>query len=245
MDKTQTFADIGIPFRLYQAPIETCSDFKGRDTCSVCQREWQWVFRAGIGDDLIVACANCQTENALDCDDKADAPCSNCATVVPWPISPTDDVLVCYDCLRAGRVAFTQDTDLGMIRWQDTQRGRTHGTPGAAQGEFESQPKADDADWQEYAVPVEEMEELNRTASYSSWQGERWQFHCGRAMVYIGEPKTRPREEVAPEIVEATLATAKVDGWDWPDEEIWDSTICVYMFRCPVCGAFGGHSDAD
>ena len=245
MDKTQTFADIGIPFRLYEAPIETCSAFKGRGTCSVCQREWQWLFRAGIGDDLIVPCSNCQTPNALRCDDQEDGVCTQCATPIAWPLTPEEDVQVCYDCLRAGRVAFTQDTDLGMIRWEDTQRGRTHGTPGSTQSEFESQPSEDDEDWQQYAVPVEDMEELNRTPSYSTWQGERWQFHCGRAMIYIGEPTTRPINEVSPELVAATVALVKQEGWSISDEEIWNSSICAYLFRCPVCGVFDGHSDAD
>ena len=244
MDKTQTFAEIGIPFPLYEAPIETCSDFRGQGDCSICKRAEQWIFSASIGDDLIVACGNCEQLNALSCYDKKDETCTSCSKLVPWPLSQ-DEVLVCYDCLRVGRAALNQDTDLGMIRWEDTQRGNTHGIPGPNLSGFAAQPKEDDPEWQEYQIAREDMEELNRTPGYSSWQGERWPFHCGRVMVYIGEPKTRPQSEATPEVVAATMNLVKSEGWNLNESDIWNSSICVYLFRCAICGALGGHSDCD
>ena len=181
----------------------------------------------------------------MDCDDQEDGVCTKCKNPIAWPLTPEEDVQVCYDCIRAGRVAFTQDTELGMIRWEDTQRGNTHGIPGPNTSEFASQPKEDEPEWQEYKVAHEDMSELNRTPTYSTWQGERWPFHCERAMIYIGDPKTRPQSETAPEIVEATLKLITQEGWSLQASDIWDSSICVYLFRCPVCGAIGGHSDCD
>ncbi len=245
MDKTKTFAELGIPFRLYEAPIACCSNFLGRGACSLCQRPEQWIFRAGVGDYLVVACAHCDQINALGCSDKKDVTCSKCAELMIWPLSRVDDVRVCYNCMRAGRVWFTQDTALGMVRWEDAQRGWTHGVPLEMNVSLSSRPSADDPEWYEYALPPDDAEELGRTPGYISWQSESWPFHCGRVMVYIGEPKARPRSENTPEVVAAVEALIEREGWDLKGVDPWKSFLCVYVFRCDVCGAFDGHVDCD
>ncbi len=39
----------------------------------------------------------------------------------------------------------------------------------------------------EAIVPSELLWALVKTPPYTTWQGERWLFHCGRPMVFVGE----------------------------------------------------------
>ena len=244
MDKTQSFAQLGIPFPLYEAAVETCSDFIGRGECSVCARDEQWIFDAS--GELVVACSKCGRNNALTCVFKADSVCTNCAAPVVWPLARASQITVCYDCLRAGRVYLNHDMALGLIEWKDAERGWI---------EFY---RIDDLDPIIVATPVEgeemmrryefgrgDLVELGRTPVYSTWQSERWLFHCGHPMVYLGQPLESPESEVAPEIAAALREVVQSQGWDfepWADES---SRTCVYLFRCQICGGFGGHSDCD
>ena len=251
MDKTQTFAEIGIPFRLYDAPIETCSDFVGRGDCSICGRTDQYIFAVGIGDYLIVSCDNCGQINGLNCSDKKDGVCPNCSAIVAWPLS-REQVLVCYDCLRKGRVHLTQDTELGMITWENAQSGWTHGIPGHSENNFPVRSHSEfdpmtqgNVTWYQYALPRDDMEELGRTPTFSSWQGERWLLHCERFMTYIGEPLARPQNQTSPEIIEAIKLILAKGGWEFSLEQAWNSSVCVYLFRCEICGALDGYDDVD
>ncbi len=132
-----------------------------------------------------------------------------------------------------------------MVRWEDAQRGWTHGLPGEVESPFASKPKEDDPEWHEFALVPEDAQELGRTPRYSTWQGEQWPFHCGRVMAYVGEPLARPKSEASPDVLAATRAILEDEGWGLSTDEAWDSIICVYLFRCPVCGALGGHADCD
>ncbi len=80
-----SFADLGIPFPLFEAPTTEASDYAGLATCRVCGRAGQHCFELGIGDALIRQCPSCGLENGLDADDRADAPCRSCGSVVPFP----------------------------------------------------------------------------------------------------------------------------------------------------------------
>ena len=105
-----TFADLGIPFPLFEAPTDEASDYAGLATCRLCGVKDRHCFELGIGDALILPCPSCGLENGLDADDRADAPCRSCGSAVPFPkpLKAKKQLLACYDCLRAGKAAMTR-----------------------------------------------------------------------------------------------------------------------------------------
>src|SRR4051812_5280430 len=111
-----TFQRLGIPFPLFEAPVRDARDYVGFNTCSLCEQAGRHCFRLGIGCAVMVQCAMCGTENGLSAIRRSDATCRRCENVLRFPPVP-GDVLTCYDCLRAGKAAITQDTELGMISW--------------------------------------------------------------------------------------------------------------------------------
>src|SRR3954451_23200604 len=113
----QTFAQLGIPFPLFEAPIEESGDYAGIATCSLCRSTQSHCFEPGIGDDVVVLCSYCGTANGLDAQDRVDIGCSNCGQMVAFP-SIDGELLVCYQCLRAGKATLGKDTELGMVGWE-------------------------------------------------------------------------------------------------------------------------------
>jgi hypothetical protein len=51
-----TFADLGIPFLLFEAPTDEPSDYAGLATCRLCGGRNRHCFELGIGDALILPC---------------------------------------------------------------------------------------------------------------------------------------------------------------------------------------------
>ena len=189
-------------------------------------------------------CSNCGQANALACTFKEDGVCTACAAPIAWPLARKGETLVCTDCLREGRVYLNHDTAVGLLEWQDAQRGWVEFYKiDDLDPMIERQPVEGEPDYHRYEFTREDLIELGRTPTYSTWQGERWPFHCGRAMVYLGQPLSQSKSEVAPAIVAAVEKF--VEDWDfepWADE---DSGVCIYLFRCQICGAYDGHNDCD
>ena len=127
-----TFADLGIPFPLFEAPTDEASDYAGPATCRLCGAKDRHCFDLGIGDALILPCPACGTENGLDADDRADTYCRSCGSPVPFPepLRAKKQLLACYDCLREGKAAKTKDTEFGMVSWDQAFQGVTNGVPG-------------------------------------------------------------------------------------------------------------------
>lgn len=124
------FAELGIPFPLFEAPTKEASDYTGIATCRLCGGRGRHCFELGIGDAMILACPTCGVENGLSAHDRKDVACRSCGSAVPFPesLKAKKQLLVCYECLRAGKAAMTKDTEFGMVslrascrrtRWQD------------------------------------------------------------------------------------------------------------------------------
>ena len=158
---------------------------------------------------------------------------------------PSRAVFVCYDCLRAGRAAFTQDSEFGMVRWEDAIVGLTHGGPFDPTAfpltEYETVPGEDG--WVRVRLPSEHLLELTRTPAYSSWQGEGWLIHHTRPMIYLGAWDRAGFERHAPD-GDGRGLFARLQP---KQKHLWPSLgspdIGVYVFRCAECGELASYLD--
>ena len=236
------FTDLGIPFPLFEAPVKQASEYVGAGTCWLCGMQHPHCFRLSIGADVIVPCPACATENALDADDKVDGTCRTCKAKVPFPKKRDGEAKACYSCLRSGRAALTKDTQLGMIRWEETLCGVTHGVPGLNHSDFEMVPKEDD--WVGARLPAPMMFELLRTPSYSTIQGERWQFCCRRPMIFIGEWS---RDDFFRNALDGDGRKLFDQIVQEPVPALWEDELHditgIYVFRCPECRCLTAHWD--
>jgi len=180
--------------------------------------------------------------NGLDADDRDDGSCRNCGGTVPFPEHKDEEIKLCYACLRSGRGAITKDTELGMISWEQAFQGVTHGIRGLNRSDFEMVPR--ERGWVGARLPQEMMFELLRTPTYSSIQGERWQFCCRQPMIFVGEWS---REQFSMQAADGdgrrffeTIVQGAVPGL-WEDD-LHDVTG-VYVFRCSSCRRLTAHWD--
>src|SRR5262249_55278095 len=184
-----TFAELGVPFPLFEAPTSEASDYVGLSSCRLCGGRDRHCFVLDIGCALIQPCPACGVDNGLDVHDRNDVPCRSCRSTVPFPESLKNkkNLHICYTCLRAGKGAITTDTEFGMVSWEQAFQGITHRVPGLRSSDFQLWPIDPDEDWYAVRVPQEHLVELLRTPTYGTWQGERWLFCCKRPMTYLGE----------------------------------------------------------
>ena len=133
-----------------------------------------------------------------------------------------------------------------MVTWDQAVEGLTHGIPGLKSADFEVVPAEDDPEWMRAVVPSHLLLELVRTPSYVTWQGEQWQFCCGKPMVYVGEWQEAEFNRHAPDgDGRALLKNASING---VDESSWGDLQNIggpYMFRCKECASLRGHYDMD
>jgi uncharacterized protein CbrC (UPF0167 family) len=244
-----TFADLGIPFPLFEAPTDEASDYAGVAICRLCGGKDRHCFELGIGDALIRPCPACGTANGLDAHDRADTSCRSCGSPVTFPesLKPKKQLLICYECLRAGKAALTKDTEFGMVSCDQAFQGVTHGGPGLRTDQFEVVLIDPDEDWYGVRVPSEHLWELLRTPGFNSWQGERWRFCCRRPMTYIdGWPTAL--ESIRPDDPRAFLE-GLIDPNDGPADWIWEGlesgNVSLYVYHCQSCGRFRATWDTD
>lgn len=240
-----TFEDLGIPFPLFEAVTDEASEYVGIAACSLCGKEDSHCFNLGIGAAVMVACLHCGEGNGLDADDREDVACHSCGEDVAFPEIEAEEIRICYGCLRAGRAALSKDTAFGMISWEQTLEGLTHGAPKIATTEFETVSQGEGG-WVRVKLPAELMLELLRTPAYLTWQGERWQFCCKQPMVYLGPWKHDDFERNTPEgdgrsLFEQTVQEAPAELWDKGD----CSGTGVYVFKCKLCLRLTAHWDCD
>ena len=141
-------------------------------------------------------------------------------------IEGTDDKpsLVCYECLRAGRVALPKDTAqdgemAGLLDWENAA---------------------------ENTVASGLMWELLRTPHYVTWQGEQWQFDEGQPMIYVGEWNRAAFNAHAPNGDGKALFDEIVfEGMDAHWEYLADEQPCVYVFRSATREKWAAHWDMD
>jgi phage FluMu protein Com len=243
-----TFAELGIPFPLFEADIQdACDSYQGEGHCAVCAEERPHTFSLGGGDYLMQNCPQCDALNGLPASAGESATCRSCRFAFP-PLTDAGKLSACYDCLRGGAVALTQDTELGMVSWEQAMDGVTNGVPGLSRDDFEMVllEEFEGEEWYGARLPKEDMWELLRTPSYSTWQGECWLFCCRKPMTYIGEWKREDFARHAPDGDGRALFLKML-----PDESpyIWDGLgegpHIVYVFRCRVCGGLSANSDYD
>lgn len=239
-----TFAQLGIPFLLFEGPVGDASSYAGEEKCLLCGKQAPHCFQLGIGSDVIASCTRCSTANALDGDDRKNAPCTNCGNEVTFPPNDPDDELhVCYGCLREGKAGLTQDTEIGMVRWQDAVSGMTHGRPGLRRTDFELSPGESEG-WFRAKVQSDVLIELTRTPSYTTWQGEQWLFCCRNPMTFLGEWDAADFNRNAQDGNGRVLFEQIVED---QQPGMWECGIgggvCVYVFRCNSCARFRAHWD--
>jgi uncharacterized protein CbrC (UPF0167 family) len=241
-----TFADLNAPFPLFEAPITDADDYRGQGVCSVCKKASQVCFDLGIGCAFICRCESCGTENGMDASDRKDVSCRRCGQAIPFP--SVSGLIVCYSCLRAGKAAITKMTELGMISWKQAFEGITHGRPGLSHPDFQLVPTDSldprDSDWVRARLPQDAMFELLRTPTYTTIQGESWQFCCRLPMVFVGQCSRAQFTARAPdgdgEAFFRRVVQDVVPGL-WEDK-LHDVTG-VYVFRCQKCQRLTAHWD--
>jgi hypothetical protein len=54
-----TFAELGIPFHLFESPTSEACDYVGPATCRLCGVRERHCFELGIGDALMLPCPAC------------------------------------------------------------------------------------------------------------------------------------------------------------------------------------------
>jgi uncharacterized protein CbrC (UPF0167 family) len=237
----KTFAELGTPFPLFDAPADDASEFAGAGECSLCRQHADVCFTLGIGCGVMRECPACGAVTGLDADDAEDVGCRACKRSIPFPDLP-EEIKCCYACLREGRAALTKDTELGMVSWEQAFEGLTHGLPGLSTADFELVPT--ESEWVRVRLTPAIMFELLRTPTYSSIQGERWLFCCRAPMTFIGVWSRERFQQEAPNGDGRTLFDSLVEGvvpglWE---DELHDTTG-IYLFRCGTCGRRRGHWD--
>lgn len=244
-----TFRQMGVPFPLHDAPIDSHDDgdYFGLGTCSVCEARNSHCFRLGVGSYLVIACSACGVANGLNVYDAKAAQCRHCGKEVPFNsnVAGKREPKICYACLRAGKVALTKDTEFGMISFEQAISGVTNGVPGLQQDQFESVVFDDEEDWRGAKVPTELLWELMKTPGYGTWQGERWLFCCRHPMTFVGEWERDQFDAHSPDgdgsqFCYSVLTHLPENAWD----AIGDA-VAAYVFQCKQCGRFRGHWDCD
>ncbi len=243
----KTFQDLGLEFPLFEAPLSCASGFLGDQTCSICSQRAP-CFRGGIGVDVNVTCGKCGTVNVELGNEVADGSreCKRCNASLSLLVGPEGEPVICYDCLRAGRATITKDTEFGLVRREDAERGQTLGVPHLETKMFDTIPTDEDG-WSAAVIPESDLNELIRTPGYTSWQGDIWLFCCSKPMVFVGEWGIEDfRQHSADGNVGALVAKmshpSEAQHWHgmFPD---WG--VNFYVFRCSGCGKYRAHNDSD
>lgn len=244
-----TFIELGIPFPLYEAPVEGAddSDYVRIGACCICGTADTPCFSLGIGTALMMACPACGVVNGLDVHSKAPVNCRACAVSIEFPssVAARKEPKTCYKCLRAGKAALTKDTEFGMVSWDQAFSGVTNGVPGLRQDQFEAVVLDAQEDWVGVKLTEEIMFELLRTPTYGTWQGERWLFCCRYPMTFVGEWVHDEFTRHAPDgdgerFYYEAIADIPEGSWD-----ALGQGLSVYVFECKRCGKLRAHWDSD
>ena len=240
-----SFADLGIPFPLFEAPIATCPDYVGPQDCCVLHQSKHHCFRLGIGSWVKMSCQVCSgdlflapTENPFRA-----ATCRHCGAPTPSPLCPKEKAFVSYEALRAGLAGYAKDSEYGAISWEQLESGWTHGVPGARFSGLDT--RTTEEGWVQVRLPKETLSELTRTPKFVTWQGDQWLFQGVNPMIYIGEWKRRDFEIHTPDGLRPDEFFSKVIRGC--DPRLWQHAdrVCIYVFRDGLTGAYSAFYDMD
>lgn len=241
----ETFAQLGIPFPLFEAPVTEASDYIGLSDCGFCGEKKQHCFSLGIGDAIVVPCSNCEAENALSASDRIDVSCRACDEMISFPPvhSGENGIQICYACLRAGKGCITKSTELGLVSWGQAFDGVTGGVPELNSTEFEMVLLYPEDDWYGAHVPSQHLFELLRTPCFHSWQDETWLFCCKKPMTYTGGWETVATSLQSYEREKKFFESMRPEAqdlaeWEWIGEKIFNpqSGFSAYLYLCKECG---------
>lgn len=250
-----TLAELGMPFPLFDAPIEEASGYLAETRCCVCHTPDQPGFELRGGDCLVVACPSCQADNGLRARDQADGSCRQCETTVPFPEqAKRKRMAVCYACLREGKAALTKDTEYGAISWEHAIEGRTHGVPGLETDRYETIVVDPEDDWVAVKMPPEQLFELLRTPSFPTWQGDTWLFCCQAPMTYVGTWQSFAQRRLSQETAwpqfqklmrQPQFSYVAEDQYESMIDAVYNEHVCLYVFECQACRQFRATMDMD
>lgn len=243
-----TFAELGIPFPLFEADAVEATEYRGLGVCIVCGTRDVHCFRPRV---VPVLCPSCDAENWLDVPlhepPMVAGNCSTCHMPLPNGLG-----FACYACLRASRVTLGKDTELGMVGLEHARTGLTHGLPGLDHPDFEMVPLPNSSSWEFEAawvqarVPSEHLLELIRTPTYSTWQGEQRLFCCGAPMVYVGAWTPETFTQHAPDGDGRAFLNRVVGVNGEQADRLWRGgydAASIYVFRCSRCARLRAHCD--
>lgn len=236
-----TFTSLGLPFPLFEGLVSEAVEYGGIATCSLCNESEQHCFNLDVGCAIMTECPGCAALNGLDAADREDTKCRSCDVIIRFP-ALDEEIQVCYACLRRGNATISKDTELGMISWEQAVEGITHGRPSLSDDNFELVQTRDGLTGAKLSPDI--MFELLCTPTYSTWQGERWQFCCKHPMIFVGNWAREEFSAAAPDadgktFFEQTVQDTVPGLWE---EELHDETG-VYVFQCPHCERFTAHWD--
>jgi hypothetical protein len=157
---TITFAALGIPFPLFEAPISEASEYLALSQCALCGERRRHCFKLGVGDAIIVSCPQCSVQNGLSVSKQQAVRCRACGSVIRFPELLSKPLCVCYLCLRNGKAAMTKDTEFGMVSWEQAFAGVTHGLPGLGLNQSDFELVSLGSGWVGTRVPQEHLFEL-------------------------------------------------------------------------------------
>lgn len=239
--------------------MDAASGYEGLAVCRLCQVGERHCFRVG---ELTLPCPACGVENALSVGTRADATCRTCGGAVPFPgrLRAKKQMLVCYDCLLAGRATLPKSTEMGLVFADHAFAGLTGAVPGLTTVQFELVRLAseDAAMDEKYGiscaarVPPPHLWALLPTPDLSSWQGECWLSCCSRPMIFVEDwedavAAARPADRAA--FFDSLFDPDggwKPDDLGWgPGEEVAFDTFSLYAYRCPSCGRYRATKDSD
>ncbi len=158
----------------------------------------------------------------------------------------------CYRCFRDALGKSVIDTEFGAVNKEFASKGITHGIPISDTGKYADHnltPHTDldpdaDSDWYHFHFDVNDLNELIRTPSYHTWQGETWLFCCRRPMAFRGLIPADVLDPAGSDIASQIESFLAAPNWEItvPVNKFWH-TYCT--FSCKLCGKVRYHEDMD
>lgn len=244
-----TFAELGIPFPLFEAPTHEACHYVAGKTCRLCGREGRHCFGLSGGDDFVLPCPVCGAENTYP-----GRLCRSCgapaflSSLLQADTEKHEPIPVCYDCVRSGKATIGKGTEFGYVTREEAVAGVTRSWLNPREGDqFEIVTLDQGEDWYGARIPSEHLWELLRTPSFYTWQDDEWLFCCRRPMVYMGG--WRSVKDSVPRKERTAFFKSLFEPGDqaisWGPETFEGGSPFLYAFRCRECGRRRAYYDAD
>ena len=248
-----TPADRGMPFPLWHGLLD--EDCPGAGVCTVCTRYRNDLF--GV-KHLAHPCFACGGMVAWQSDATGElVRCSHCDRLNEWPKDwpwEHEDIVACYECLRAGKAGIGASTEWGVVDLQNALDGVAVATDdsvadkASAAGFEVSSIQRYGHSWPAIHLPQKQLDEVARSLTPKSLQDECWPWHCGSFMSYLGNwhqddfDRARPGdgkgffvENYENDWEGNPTSPEEAEGfWDWLNDDMGWS----HVYRCETCGTY-------